>query len=87
MFSGQVVEALATVIKKEKEEDVDNKGEFKFFKCGRGHFVRSFMFLMSSVVCSGKEFLRFCLSISDSIILNSTSEFCRTLGEIPTLSK
>lgn len=53
MFSGQVVEALATVIKKEKEEDIDNKGEFKFFKCGRGHFVRSFMFLMFSVVCSG----------------------------------
>ena len=48
MFSGQVVEALATVIKKEKEEDEDNKGEFKFFKCGRGNFVRSFMFLMSS---------------------------------------
>ena len=48
MFSGQVVEALATVIKKEKEEDIDNKGEFKFFKCGRGHFVRSFMFQMSS---------------------------------------
>lgn len=47
MFSGQVVEALATVIKKEKEEDEDNKGEFKFFKCS-GHFVRSFMFLMSS---------------------------------------
>ncbi|RMX51409.1 hypothetical protein pdam_00012621, partial [Pocillopora damicornis] len=43
----KVVEALATVIKKEKEEDIDNK---------------------------------------DSIILNSTSEFCRTLGEIPTLS-
>ena len=48
MFSGQVVEALATVIKKEKEEDVDNKGELQFFKCGRGHFARSFTFLMSS---------------------------------------
>ena len=48
MFSGQVVEALATVIKKEKEEDIDNKGELQFFKCGRGHFARSFMFLMSS---------------------------------------
>ena len=47
MFSGQVVEALATVIKKEKEEDEDNKGELQFFKCGRGHFVRSFTFLMS----------------------------------------
>ena len=47
MFSGQVVEALATVIKKEKEEDIDNKGELKFFKCGRGNFARSFTFLMS----------------------------------------
>lgn len=45
----KVVEALATVIKKEKEEDMENK-------------------------------------VSDSIILNSTSEFCRTLGEIPTFS-
>ena len=48
MFSCQVVEALATVIKKEKEEDIDNKGEFKFLKCGHGHFARSFMFQMSS---------------------------------------
>lgn len=43
----RVLEALATVVKQEKEEDNENK---------------------------------------DSIILNSTSEFCRTLGEIPTLS-